>query len=133
MNTSLALLFIAASQTVGLPPGLLSALCFVESSHRTNVVHHDDGNGDSLGICQIKLSTARQMGYTGTAKTLLTDPRINILYSSLYLASRIHRYRGDVLMGIAAYNAGSFKINRLGQPVNRRYIIKVLDAWREHK
>ena len=61
--TNLIMLFLSASNAYNLPTGLLSALCFVESGHKAQAVHHDDGNGDSLGVCQIKLEYVRCRAY----------------------------------------------------------------------
>lgn len=127
---SLALLFLATSQAFNLPPGLLSAVCFVESSHRVNVIHHDDGSGDSIGLCQIKYTTAIQMGYKGDANGL-KDPKVNAFWAASFMAHQYMRYRGDVVKAISAYNAGSYRLNEKGEIKNRRYVAKVFKAWNE--
>lgn len=121
------ILFIAATTVNELPVGLLSALCFTESSHRVNVIHHDDGNGDSLGVCQIKLNTAKMLGFKGTSGQLM-DPKTNIHYAALYLKKQMVRYQGDSPRAVAAYSAGRFNQGPVFA-LNQNYVDKVFDAW----
>lgn len=129
----LALLFVTASQTQGLPPGLLSALCFVESSHRVSAINIDDRGSPSLGVCQIKYETAKMLGYKGDAKGLQNDPTRNVHYASKYLAKQVKRYGGDYRKAVAAFNAGKYNEAPDGQPMNRKYVGKVFKAWSEAK
>lgn len=128
-TASLALLFAMATQTNGLPEGLLSAVCFVESSHRPGVIHIDDGNGSSLGVCQIKLSTAEYLGFAGTTSQLM-NPKTNIKYASMYLRTLLNRYDGNLVKAISAYNMGHYKERKPGYPTNKYYVDKVFAAWK---
>lgn len=121
---SLASLFAAVTITWGLPPNLINSICFIESSYNVSAVHHDDGNGDSLGVCQIKLETARTMGFPGTQQDLMYPPT-NIYYSAQYLSHQIKRYHNDVNKAIIAYNQGSAK-----GLTRTKYSDKVLKQWR---
>lgn len=128
---TLAVIFITMSKLVGLPDGVLKAVCFVESSHKADAVNIHDGGSSSFGVCQIKLSTARMMGFEGTQKDLLT-PEINAFYAGKYLKKQLVRYEGDVLCAIAAYNAGTcYKKN--GHITNKEYVRKVMDAWLDNR
>lgn len=127
-SATLTALFIAVSQTFSLPPGLLSAVCFVESGHRPNAHNEYDGGSPSLGVCQIKLSTARLLGFKGTEKEL-KDPENNVFYAGKYLASQLRRYSYDPVKGIAAYNSGSFRDGGHGLPKNFRYTWNVISVW----
>jgi soluble lytic murein transglycosylase-like protein len=120
----LTALFITTSTQFGLPPNLLSSLCYVESTHKVNAVHHDDGGSDSLGICQIKFETSRWLGFKGTAKQLM-NPKINIYYAGKYLARNIKRYNGQIEKAVIAYNKGS-----AGSLVHTKYSQKVFTNWR---
>ncbi len=120
--------FIGVTQTFSLPPGLLSAVCWTESSHRTQVVHKDDGNGTSLGVCQIKLSTARTLGFKGTEKELMAA-KTNVYWAGRYLSKQLDRYHGDIVKAVAAYNAGSYREAGNGQAKNQKYLGKVFQAW----
>jgi hypothetical protein len=128
----LALALISSTQTFDLPPGLLSALCFVESSHRTYVVNHKDGGSRSNGACQIKLSTAKLLGYNGTEEKLL-DPKVNAYWAAKYLRRQLDRYGGDVRKGVAAYNSGTLRINDMGHIRNQKYVNKVFRAWGDNR
>src|SRR5262245_7401584 len=104
MSTSLAALFLTVSATFHLPPVLLSAVCFVESSHNTKAINKNDGIGHSMGVCQIKHSSAVLLGFTGTEEQLLT-PEINVHYAGFYLRHQLSRYDNDYVLAISAYNA----------------------------
>lgn len=129
MSVSIALLFVSVSTTLHLPSGLLSAMCFVESNHRPQVVHKDDGPEDSVGICQMHPSTARWMGFKGTAKDLMR-PEVNIYWAGKYLKYQLARYHGALVKSIAAYNAGRFVADNNGYAKNKKYVDKVLRAWK---
>ncbi len=136
--TTLALfaLFINTSQTYGLPYGLLSSVCYVESHHKTKVVNHHDGrlrNGTraydpSVGMCQIKLTTAKQFEPNIT-HTQLLNPKVNARIAAKYLQWQLDRYDNDIPAAVAAYNAGSCRFNKRGQIKNREYVRKVFSAW----
>lgn len=128
---ALALIMLTASQANNLPPGLLSALCFVESSHRSHVINQKDGLSDSMGLCQIKSVAAKHVGFKGSKQDLM-EPSINAIYAAKYLRYQIDRYDGDILKGISAYNMGRYKeLN--GNAANLSYVQKVLKAWSEQR
>jgi soluble lytic murein transglycosylase-like protein len=127
----LAALFLSATQAHHLPVGLLSAVCWVESNHDIQAIHFDDGPGDSIGICQLQLASARMVGFKGSA-TRLQAPAVNIYWAGAILAAQHSRYHRDILRAIGAYNAGSY-LTRDGRPVNQAYIKAVLRAWKENR
>lgn len=132
MDTTLALLFLSATQTFSLPPGLLSALCYVESHHKVSAVHHDDGNGDSLGVCQVKLNTAKMLGFRGTYSQLM-KPETNIEYAAKYLRKQLLRYDENSPHAIAAYNSGSFRSGTKSFARNQIYVDRVFVAWAQRR
>jgi soluble lytic murein transglycosylase-like protein len=112
-----------ASEKAAVPYRLIAAICFVESSFRPHVIHKDDGNADSVGLCQVQLVTAQEMGFEGTVKELL-NPYTNALYAAKYLKFQLVRYDGDWFRAIAAYNKGNSK-----QHIeNRTYVQRVVKA-----
>jgi soluble lytic murein transglycosylase-like protein len=123
----IAALFVAATIQFNLPSGLLSSLCFVESRHNVAAIHHDDGNTDSIGICQVKLATARDFGFEGTAEELLS-PKANIDFAAKYLAHQLKRYNGQVVPAVIAYNQGSAR-----GLTRTRYSDKVMSKLKEDK
>lgn len=93
-----------------------------------SAVNYNDAGSRSYGLCQIKKSTARLMGYAGSGKDLQT-PQINAHYAGLYLRYQLYRYNGDVGCAISAYNAGTCRHNAKGLILNRKYVEKVLERW----
>lgn len=128
MSPTLLFLFATASATYGLPQGLNTAICTVESNLNPKAVNEDDGGSASLGICQIKLYTARTLGFKGTA-TELQRPETNIRYASAYLRSQLNRYSGDIRKAVSAYNMGTYREREDGTTYNRRYVSKVFHVW----
>lgn len=126
------LLFFNVTAQLELPPGLLSATCWVESNHKVNAVNVDDGGSSSYGACQIKLETAQMLGYTGAVKKL-KDPAVNVYWAGRYLKYQLDRYDGDPRKAVAAYNAGTHRVNAKGQIKNRKYVEKVFKAWANYK
>ena len=124
-------MFLTVSQLLSLPTGMLSAICYTESKHIPNRVHRDDGGSSSLGICQIKLSTARSMGYKGTAQGLIDKPATNIYFAGQYLRYQLFRYNHNWFKAIAAYNSGSLKLDNHGKIRNQRYVNQVMAAFKE--
>lgn len=101
---SLGLIFAAVTSTFNLPQGLLSSICYVESGHRPEAVHENDGGTRSHGLCQIKLGTAKSLGFVGTG-TELRKPENNIYYAGKLLAYHINRCK-SIDKAVLAYNSG---------------------------
>jgi len=116
-------LFLIVSAQFNLPPGLLSSLCYVESKHKITAYHKDDGKGNSVGICQIKIQTAKNLGFKGTEKELM-KPENNIYYAGAYLQHQRTRYNGDINKAVIAYNIGSAK-----ELTTTKYQAKVFKQW----
>lgn len=108
------------------PPELLSAICFVESSHR-NITVANDGGSASHGPCQVKIGTARMIGYTGSIKGL-DDTYTNAIWAARYLKRHLLAYNDSWVAASAAYNAGSLRHSVDGDIVNRDYVRKVFIA-----
>lgn len=121
---TLTALFLAATVQFSLPPKLLDSLCFVETRHVITAIHHDDGGSDSIGVCQVKFSTAKWLGYKGTEKGLL-NPKTNIYYAAMYLSRNMRRYDGSVEKAVIAYNRGNAK-----GLTTSIYQSKVFKQWR---
>lgn len=130
--TILALMFINSTQVHQLPPGLLSALCWIESHHKVRAINLNDGGSPSFGVCQIKYETAQALGFKGSIGQL-RKPEYNVYWAGKYLRVQLDRYRGDPRKAIAAYNAGSHRINKRGLTKNRKYVSKVFNAWANDK
>lgn len=116
-------LFLTISLSYGLPPGLLSSLCWVESRHNVSAVHYDDNGEDSIGICQVKYSTAQGLGYEGSYNDLY-KPENNIKYAAAFLSKQIKRYH-STKRGVVAYNRGNAR-----HLTSSKYQVKVYKEWK---
>lgn len=114
----------AASEAYRLPYRLVLAVCTVESSLNPRAINANDGDGTpSLGLCQVKLATARWLGFGVEEKDLL-DPDLNAMIAARYLAKQRKRYRGNLRKTISSYNAGT------ATPANEGYVNKVMGAMK---
>ena len=107
-----------------IPFQLLYAVCKVESNHNPKALNRDDGVGDSIGFCQIKVATAKLVDKTATREKLL-NVDYNLKMSALYLRYQLDRYESDLRKAVCAYNAGSYREKSNGKAVNEIYYIKV--------
>src|SRR5437763_17209990 len=64
----------------GLPEALVHRVIVRESKYQPRLI----GRGGTIGLMQIKLATARGLGYTGDAEGL-RDPNTNLTYGVKYL------------------------------------------------
>lgn len=99
------LIFLSNNKALNLPNGLLESICFVESGHNIEALSPQDGGSPSLGICQVKLASAKAVGFKGTAKQLM-QPEINIHYAAKILSYQLTRYDFNYPRAITAYNKG---------------------------
>ncbi len=95
---------MAASQAgaVGLPASLVARVIHRESGGNPRAVH-----AGNYGLMQIRLSTARAMGYIGSAAGLL-DPQTNMTYALRYLAGAYRAAGGNESRAIALYSRGYY-------------------------
>lgn len=86
----------------GVPESLVRRVIKRESGGNPRVVHK--GN---YGLMQIKLATARSMGYAGGAAGLL-DAETNMAYAVKYLAGAYHVAGGNADRAVHYYAAGYY-------------------------
>jgi hypothetical protein len=67
------------------------------------------GSGGTIGLMQIKLATARSLGYTGDAEGL-RDPATNLAYGVKYLAGAYHAANGDHARAMHYYASGYYEV-----------------------
>lgn len=124
MDTLTALLTTVSIQ-FGLPHGLLDSVCYIESGRNPAAVHIKDGDSNSIGLCQIKLKTAKWLGFRGSEKDLY-NPKVNVRYAAKYLQYQIIRHKGNTTKALIAYNKGNAKgLTRTS------YSDKVNEYWRQ--
>jgi soluble lytic murein transglycosylase-like protein len=98
----------------GVPVALVHRVIMRESRYQPSLV----GRGGTIGLMQIKLATARGLGYTGTAEGL-RDPDTNLTYAVKYLAGAYRAANGDSNRAVAYYAGGYYyvaKRQRLAHP-----------------
>ena len=113
-----------AAQLFQLPPHFIRAVVKVESNFHPEVVSRTG----AVGLMQLMPGTARSMGVANPF-----DPRQNILGGSRYLRILANLFHGDLVMTVAAYNAGEGAVLRYrGVPPydeTRRYVQRVLHHY----
>jgi len=87
----------------GVPETLVRRVIVRESRYQAGLV----GHGGTLGLMQIKLATARGLGYTGTADGLL-DPNTNMTYAVKYLAGAYRTAGGNADRAVGYYASGYY-------------------------
>ena len=85
------------------PEDLVHRVIIRESKYQASLM----GRGGAIGLMQIKLATARGLGYTGTAEGL-RDPFTNLLYGIKYLAGAYRVANGDHNRAVHYYAAGYY-------------------------
>jgi hypothetical protein len=85
------------------PEALVHRIIVRESKYHPELV----GHGGTIGLMQIKLGTARGLGYTGDAAGL-RDPATNLTYGVKYLAGAYRAARGDLALAVHYYAAGYY-------------------------
>jgi soluble lytic murein transglycosylase-like protein len=87
------------------PEALVHRVIVRESRYQPALV----GRGGAIGLMQIKLATARSLGYTGDAAGL-RDPNTNLTYAVRYLAGAYRAANGDHNRTIAYYASGYYQV-----------------------
>jgi hypothetical protein len=96
------------------PEALVHRVIVRESKYRPDLV----GRGGTIGLMQIKLATARGLGYKGDAEGL-RDPETNLTYGVKYLAGAWRAANSDHARAMHYYASGYYyaaKRQRLKQP-----------------
>jgi len=115
---------LAGSAGRRLSPALIMAMISVESSGRSDAVSPKG----AAGLMQLMPATAERFGVTDRS-----DPTASISGGAAYLELLLDMFKGDLVMALAAYNAGESSIlEHSGVPPfaeTRGFVPKVLAAW----
>jgi soluble lytic murein transglycosylase len=91
-------------------PALIAAVIYTESHFRDQT-----SNAGATGLMQLMPDTAdyiaRKSGGTRFERADLATPQINIAYGSWYLRYLLTKYHDNVVLTLAAYNAGEGKVD----------------------
>src|SRR5687767_7672747 len=133
----------------GLDASLIAGVIYVESRFRDQTSH-----AGAKGLMQLMPQTAdyiaAKSGGTEFVQGDLADPQINISYGSWYLRYLQEKYHGNVILTLAAYNAGEGKVDEWWReaadrgeqfrvadhipfPETREYVSEVLEARRAYR
>lgn len=122
-------LLVAAAQRYNLDPALLKAVAQVESNFSPAAVSHTGAKG----LMQLMDGTAQQLGVADSF-----DPAQNIDGGARFLHQLLNRYDGNVVLALAAYNAGPGAVDDWGglppYSETQTYVPRVLtlrDQYRE--
>src|SRR6201981_2357985 len=85
------------------PEPLVHRVILRESRYQPHLV----GRGGTIGLMQIKLATARGLGYAGSAEGL-RDPDTNLTYAVKYLAGAYRAANGDHGRAVHYYASGYY-------------------------
>lgn len=106
-------------------PSLLRAMIKVESDFDRSAV----SNKGAMGLMQLMPQTAREMDVKDPF-----DPIENIAGGTRYLSLLLERFKNDLRLTLAAYNAGPEKVEAYGgiPPIEetQSYVRRVLRAYR---
>jgi len=87
------------------PETLVHRVILKESRYQPDLI----GRGGTIGLMQIKLATARSLGYSGDAAGL-RDPDTNLAYGVRYLAGAYRAAGGDHARAMHYYTVGYYYV-----------------------
>src|SRR3979490_545560 len=93
------------AQSNSVPEALVHRVIVRESRYQSHLV----GRGGTIGLMQIKLATARSLGYSGDAAGL-RDPNTNLTYAVKYLAGAYRAANGDHKRAVHYYASGYYGV-----------------------
>ncbi len=122
-------LIAKAASTYRLPNALLHAVITAESAYNPNAV----SRAGAVGLMQLMPDTARRYGVANR-----TDPRSNIHGGSRYLRDLLGMFNNNLVLALAAYNAGENAVIRHGKkippyPETQTYVKRVLEYYKRYR
>ena len=115
----------AEAQSAAVEPNLLRAVIVVESGFNSRAV----SKRGAVGLMQLMPATAMRFGVSNRY-----DPRQNVRGGALYLGFLINRFRHNVRLALAAFNAGEDAVDRNSGQIppyseTLEYVPKVLKIY----
>ena len=115
----------AEAKSAGVEPNLLRAVIVVESGFNSRAV----SKRGAVGLMQLMPATATRFGVSDRY-----DPRQNVRGGALYLSFLINRFRQDVRLALAAFNAGEDAVDQYSGQIppfieTLEYVPKVLRIY----
>src|SRR5579871_4302891 len=115
----------AEAKSAGVEPNLIRAVIVVESGFNSRAV----SKSGAVGLMQLMPATATRFGVLDRY-----DPRQNVRGGARYLGFLINRFRQDVRLALAAFNAGEDAVDRSSGGIppfieTLEYVPKVLKIY----
>lgn len=118
----------AAAQRQGVDADLITSVIAVESNFEPRAI----SRRNARGLMQLLPETAQRLGVQD-----IFDPRENIEAGTRYLKELLARYNNDLVLALAAYNAGPDRVQTYGNvppfAETRAYVRRVKHAYDERK
>ncbi len=112
----------------GLDPDLIRAIIQIESGW----IPDARSSKGAIGLMQLMPETSSNLAVSNPF-----DPEANIRGGTKYLSRLLERFKGNLVMALAAYNAGPEKVKRYKgippYPETRRYVRNVLKQWQKYR
>ncbi|MFT4121765.1 transglycosylase SLT domain-containing protein [Bradyrhizobium sp.] len=113
----------AHARANGVPEVLVHRVIMRESRYQPGLV----GRGGTIGLMQIKLATARGLGYTGDAAGL-RDPETNLTYAVKYLAGAYRAANGDHARAIRYFAGGYYYVAKRQRQEQQQAMVQQASA-----
>lgn len=117
---------LIAADRYGLDPALVMAIIQAESRYDSTAVSHKG----AIGLMQVMPETALWLGVPDPA-----DPATNLDAGCRYFSYLLQSFGGDIVLALAAYNAGPATVRRWGTVPpyreTRTFVRRVDTAYRE--
>jgi Transglycosylase SLT domain len=128
-NTPFHEIIKAAAMRYGVDADLIHCVIAVESNFNPKAV----SRRNARGLMQLVPSTAARMGVKN-----IFDPRENVDGGTRYLRDMLARYNNNLVLALAAYNAGPEKVERYGKQVppyaeTQLYVQKIVRSYTKFK
>lgn len=112
------------SREHNLDDNLIASVIYHESSGNPKAISPKN----ALGLMQVTYDTARKITKKPTTRKEILSPEKNIALGSKYLSKLIDMFRGNVMLGLAAYNAGPTRLSKI---LKRNKINPESASWQE--
>ena len=118
-----------AARAHRLPPALLHAVITAESAYDAEAV----SSAGAVGLMQLMPGTAERYGVSNRR-----DPRANVSGGTRYLRDLLNMFDNNLVLALAAYNAGENAVIRNGHEVppyieTQTYVRRVLKYYNDYK
>jgi soluble lytic murein transglycosylase-like protein len=113
----------------GLPAPLLHAVISAESAYDTNAI----SRAGAVGLMQLMPGTAKRYGVVNRR-----NPVDNVDGGARYLKDLLSMFDNDLLLTLAAYNAGEGAVKKHGNKIppykeTRNYVNKVINYYKKYR